>query len=508
MNRLFRPDSVALSVGVNTLAQAAVRGIGLVRNWAIAWLISAQQLGMFGVSMLVLNVLLPLCAAGLYEGVARYAPAHEAAGGLPRFARRAATMALSIAGCVTAILLLAAAPVGRFLFTGAAEMSAEVDAVPLDETAALMRASTVCAFTLALYHLLIGFLRGMRMFRAVSVAELLTAVVFTLLAVIGAWLGRATAATLIWCYALATILSFVLLGPGLYGAMKSAPSKSPTEQPPAQTSRLIRFSLWSAGTAITWHAMLLYPMWYLLKTTDRETAGFFFGVRIIAHVVQYFGVLLTMVVYSHAARSWEHEGPQATMPRLEWLTRASLLGLLIAATALSVCKPILIRLFPAGFVEGAVAYDPLLTLFLLSGVVGLLTIRLNLVEKSRLVFWSWLVGVAVNIVAAYCLLGEPGGSSVGSTSAALSGAAWSGVFGVGAALVVVVAMLHRNRLLPDRSTWLIVAAAIGPGLGWTIALPVTTVLTLLALSGVLVLTPQERNRLIAPVRSLWKGRAG
>ncbi len=549
MNSLFRPDSVALSVSVNTAAQAALRGIGLVRNLVLAWLIAPAQFGLFGVAMLVLNLLLPFCAAGLYEGVARYTPAHEAAGMLPRFARRAGLLALCLSACVTAVLLFTAGAIGRVLFAGAAEMSAVAQIFPLRETTALMQASTVCAFTLALYHVLIGFLRGMRMFRAVSAAELTTAVVFTLLAVVEAWFKHATAPTLIWCYALANIASVALLGPRLYAAMRTAPggrrsffTDNPSEHrgelrgEKRLPTPLMTFSLWSAGTAIAWNAMLLCPMWYLLKTTDRETAGFFFGARMIAHLLQYGGVLLTMVVYSHAARTWEHDGREAALPQLEFLTRASLLGLLIAAAILSVCQPILMRLFPGAYGVASAAYDPLLLLFLLSGVVGMLAIRLNLVEKSNLVCWSWLVGVLVNALAAYAILGEVGGTAgpgeqrssllypaeqgsslpypasgaqaaggvtLGSTQAALSGAAWSGVFGVGAALIVVIGLLHRNRLSPGAKTWPIVLATVTLGFGWTIALPATALVALLAVMGVGVLTPQERDRLIAPVRRLW-----
>ncbi len=73
------------------------RFVGLFRGVALAWLIPQGQFGLFGVALLVVNVLLPVCSAGLYEGVTRYVPWHESAGTLRRFLVRSSVLAVGLA---------------------------------------------------------------------------------------------------------------------------------------------------------------------------------------------------------------------------------------------------------------------------------------------------------------------------------------------------------------------------------------------------------------------------
>ncbi len=517
MDRLFRPDSVAVSVSANAVAQAALRGIGLVRNVVLAWLLDRAQFGLFGLAMLVLNLLLPLCSLGLYEGIARYTPVFELDGTASRFARRAVTAALALAGGAALVLLLLAGWVGPAIFAGAEAVS-ESD-VSLDATAAatLMRASTLCALTLALYHVMIAFLRGLRMFRVIAVAELVTAVVFTALVIAVAAAGWGQATLMIWSYAAANVASVAVLAPALRRAMRrlseganagsdaTHDARKAGESPGMWT--VVRFSVWSAGTAAAWNAMLLVPAWYLLRAVDRETAGYFFGVRLIPYMIQYAAVLLFSVVYAHATRAWEHHGRDVAAPLVDFHTRVSLIALLAGTTVLSLARPLLVRIFPGDFAVGAVAYDPLLAVFLFAAVAGLMSVRLNLVEASHRVCVGWLIGLIVNLSAIILLLGLPGSPRVTSAEPLLTGVAWAGVAGVAAAGAAMVVLVRPFGLSPGIRTWILIVAALSPGFGRVTAVAVTILVVGLALAGRVVINPDERARILGPFRRLVVRRA-
>ena len=101
----------------------------------------------------------------------------------------------------------------RFTTTGAARgaQGTADDAEPVN----LMHAAILCVVALAAYQSLIGLLKGLRLFRAIAVAEVLSAVLFTVLALAVAGAGSATASALIASYAVPCLVAVVLLAPGL-----------------------------------------------------------------------------------------------------------------------------------------------------------------------------------------------------------------------------------------------------------------------------------------------------
>ena len=103
---LYSADSVVTSIGASAAVSVVSRLIGLVRGIALAWLIPQAQFGLFGVALLIVNVLLPLCSAGLYEGIGRYVPLHESAGTLRAFVIRSSLVVVVVALVATAVLAL------------------------------------------------------------------------------------------------------------------------------------------------------------------------------------------------------------------------------------------------------------------------------------------------------------------------------------------------------------------------------------------------------------------
>lgn len=486
-----------MSLGASATATAASRAIGLVRGVALAWLIPQEQFGLLGVALLVANVLMPACSAGLYEGAARYVPFHESTGRLRRFVIEVSLLVVSIALVICGILVLFAGPVGSLLFSAGrlASGTGGPDA-GFAQTIPLTRAVLACVLTLACYQTLLGVLRGLRMFRAVGTAELLSAVVFTLLAVVGACLGYTTAQAVMWGYALSCALSVAVFAPGLFARIGTA-RYEPIDRPKREPSPLIIFSLWAAGTTVTWHALSYYPMWYLLKVSDSATVGTFHAVRIVTQLIQVGAVVLTGVVAADVNRLWEQQGRKAAVLRLELLTKASLIGLMTAATLLLLVRPLVMRVFPEAFAAGAAAYNPLVLFFLLVGIVGLAAVRLNLVEKPKLVFLAWLVGAAVNVAASFVLFGFTSGSAGINGQSALQAAAWAGIAGVTASLIVCVAFANREAVGVDRRAIFLILVSYSAGLGWLVALPVAIAVLAVAATTRSILTADDREQLRA-----------
>ena len=140
----------------------------------------------------------------------------------------------------------------------------DADAGLVDSGVAIMRASLVCVLALAAYHTLLGFLKGLRMFRALAAAELASAVAFTCLALGFAWYGHTSARALIITYAVACAAVVLVFAPGLLRRTTNTPRPESLE-PGRPASSLLSFSVWAAGTALLWHVLSYYPMWYLLK---------------------------------------------------------------------------------------------------------------------------------------------------------------------------------------------------------------------------------------------------
>ena len=164
---LYRADSIGVSLGASSVAAAGSRVIGLARGIALAWLIPQAEFGLFGIALLIINVLLPVCSAGLYEGVTRYAPYHESAGTLRRFIIRSGVIVAGIAVVSTAVLALFTGPVSWALFSTAASTQADL-AESLGDVSlhSLTRASLACVVSLAAYQVFLGLLKGLRMFTA------------------------------------------------------------------------------------------------------------------------------------------------------------------------------------------------------------------------------------------------------------------------------------------------------------------------------------------------------
>ncbi|UCD29395.1 MAG: hypothetical protein JSV03_02620, partial [Planctomycetota bacterium] len=395
------------------------------------------------------------------------------------FLRRVVILVLVIGGVLSVMVYLAAEPLGRFLFT---TLDRSQETVSGGTSAGLTRLVACTTFALIIYFLLLSILKGLRMFRAVSLMELVNNIVFTLLAVVGALSGFKNAKAIVGCYCLTLVTVIILFAIPLLSVIRGAENQL---KPIGKTAgnagkksiieQMLQFSVWAAFAAVMWQTLQYYPMWYLQKVHGLEVTGVFGGIRLITQAVLIGAVAIVTVVQTSVTKTWEARGRNEADRQLLVAYKSTALLLVIGCAVLAALARIVIRLFPPEFAIGVDIMPLLLMFFLIGGHLAFLAIHFRLIEKTRYMFWPWAIGVASSVGLGKFMI-QPGLEP----QAALTAAAWSGVLGITAALVgCFILIIGERRPLGA-------GACVLLGSTYAIALPiyllVPTVLVLMILA--------------------------
>jgi O-antigen/teichoic acid export membrane protein len=458
----FRPDPVALSLGASVASTAAVQGLGFGRAIALTWFMPPEQYGLFGVALLVINLLLPLAALGLHEGIARYVPQHEVRGSLPRFLVRIGAAIIGTSLLLMALLAVLAAGVGPALFAARDVVEPSVaDGTP----AALTRAVAACVVSLAAYHGLVGVLRGLRMFRASSLMEVAGAVTTTALLLTLAGLGGADAATLVLGYAASNIGLVLLFSPGMWLAVRG-PAQAPVAivgSPPAGRAvfgSVLKYSVWSACGATVWHLLFYYPAWQVLHIGGEEPVAVFHATRMLTQVLLLVAVMISGVIAASVNHLWEADRRGHALAAYGVLTRSAGALLLAAACALAMAWPVVLRLLPTSYADGGRIFPPLTLFFFLLSTARLSNVGCQLIERPRTAFGAWTAGLAACVAAMTFGGGWFASAAAPTAEDVLALAAWSSAAGAAVALMVMLTALHvRGVPLDGRLAFMSLASA-------------------------------------------------
>lgn len=460
----FRADSLARSLGAGASASFAQQALGFLRGLALAWLMPADQYGLLGIALLVVNVLLPICSAGLYEGIARFTPRHENACTLPLFLRHTARLLLLICVPVCGLLLVAARPLGAAVFGSPANAASPAT---VSNPAGLMASVSLCCLTLAPYQSLVSLLRALRMFRAAGMAEFFAAATFTALAIGATLLGIHHATGLMIAYALSNVATTALFLPGVLR------SSAVTARPPpgvdhssADHRGLLAFSAWAAAGAVVWHGFYYYPAWHLLRLTDEAVVGAFHAVRMIGQLLLLAGVVGANALSSMAVVKWDTDERAAGMEVLQIHSGGALVALLVMGAALCVFEPVLLHLLPATFGIGRAAFGPMLTFFVLTAAIRVIGLRAHLLKLPGIMLLAWLGGSITTVVAAVLWMGSPLHGASLPPEIALQRTAWCAVGGTLVALAIMILLLARHECAPGRVTTFLCMLALPLALGW------------------------------------------
>ncbi len=101
----------------------------------------------------------------------------------------------------------------------------------------------------------------------------------------------------------------------------------------------------------------------------------------------------------------------------------------------------------------------------------------------------------MNVTASFVLLGVSGTSEPQALALAVSRAAWAGVAGATAALIVCVGLVRREDLALDVPTIVLTVLAFSVALGWPVAVVVLALLIAAGCWTNLVLSARERATL-------------
>jgi O-antigen/teichoic acid export membrane protein len=461
--------SVAAGVGATALS----RGVGLLRGVVLAWLMPASQFGLLGLAMLVVNVMLPVVSLGLYEGAVRFAPVHEAAGSLRRFVRRSLWLGASIAIASTFGIWMFSETIGPFLFSAASHASSGKSEPPESDVTSvwMLRSILPCLIALNVFHIAAGCTRGLRMFRALGLADALHSLLFTALAIAAVWVVSQTAPAVMTAYALAGLVAAGYALTMLARRAEPSPDRRIQVGESAPPISMLGYSGWSAATALLVQFALMYPVWFILRYADADCAGAYQGLRLFIQFLQVGAVLLTGIVFAHVARSWEIEGRDAALKRWRRMTQRTVLALLVGAVGMSLLRWPAMRILPVALRSAEIVYDPMILYFMVVGLAGLLATRLLLVARPGWVSLAWVLGVGVTIGATPQLFALVL-SEQKAAFAAMSAATWAGAIGGVVTVASLLAIAVFVRLPFEWDTSLLVAAAISSGFGWRVAGPI------------------------------------
>lgn len=508
---LFRGESMTEALTVYLPATAGFRVVGLVRGFLLAWLLATPEYGLLTAALLVINVLTPVCGLGLNEAIARYAPHFEACGSLRSFLRRMIPLVVVVALAASAAMLILAEPLGTVL----------IRSVRGDETwpgggpvTSIMRWVVVTVFGLAAYYVVLGVLRGLRMFRAVSLMELSQALLFTGGSVAAAYLFSPTARTVVIMYALGVLATFAVFAASLAQRINRwAEQRRPVPEGEAVIWRVFRFAVWAAAAGVMWQVLQHYPGMWLNKVHGKDALAVFGAMRYVAQVAMLAGTPVIAVATTMITRTWETEGRAAADRRFQLLFKATGLGLLGISVGVALSRAGIVRLLPPAFAPGGVVIPLFLLFYLLGAHLTFLQIHFALIERTRLLFLPWILGVIAN-VGLNLLWVRPGvpGTAVPSAAQQLLPTAWASVAAMAFALASLVGLLILQRRPVDRGTWIVMAASFGLCLPW--AGMVAVALACVAVARPLIFTEseirvlgEEGRRLAAVARHLVR-RAG
>lgn len=498
---LYKADSIAKSLAVNTLASVINRALGLGRMVGLAWLMPKDQFGLFNVGLLVSNVALPICSLGLHDGAARYAPIFEAAGRRRAFLRRLFLLVVLIVPALSWPMLVFADALGPLVFSAIGRMDAAAREMSAGAASSLMKA--VCAYVvcLSVFFVITNTFKGLRMFRLLSYVDVTVGALFTLVALAAAAMGFDRAAWMLVIAGLSCLVPGLLFAPGLLRGDGVRAESAIVDGRSMAVGPMLRFSAWTAASAMVWNVLNAFPSWYLLKMVSVEAAATMAGVRTVTQVVQLGATIVGNNVSANVIGLWEMAGREPATVRMHLLTRLALMALFAGGVVTSLLAWPIMKLFPETYAAGLSAYDPMVLFYLLVGLVGIVAIRLHVIHRPSLVLVGWVAGAVVNIGLTHVLVRRAVAGVPFDEGAALAAAAWAGAAGALISVGVCVILSGRRNLPLDPRSLVLAACLLTVGLGWRISGPILLLITLLSVTSNILFTAEERRTVYGSLRT-------
>ena len=495
---LFKSSSLGGSFRVYLPALVSMRLLGMARMLAFAWLILKTEYGLSRLALLLINLLSAVVRLGVPVGLERYTPSYEKAGQLAQFARRGIWLATGVTAALT-LLVAAFSPWLYYPFFASDEL-----AVQGASPAYLFRITLAClgvTLVLSIYFGVLGILRGLRMYRALSVMEVVHGVTFLLFGVGGLLVGGdlqwgagqlaplpGAALVLTVAYGASLLVTTVWIHLALVWHLRRWRSQQQpmTQSPVGLMRQLLRFGGYMSVVNVLWTLFSMFGLWFVNKRRADE-AGLFALAGDLMQVVPWLAISVWPVAQNSAAHLWEQGRKSEAAHQLGQVFRLSGWPLWLLCAALVLCRSAIQHLVPSTRYAGLADLIPwLLAMHLWFAHLSLPVAHAYLLERSRLMLTAAIIGLAGYIGAAWFL--EPTWHAMGVAQA--------GAIGTAMATLTLMWLVNRKTDLHEWLTLrdiplmvspvLLAAPSIWPvGGDWMLAALAVTVFVLISCTSLL-----------------------
>jgi len=514
------------SMNVYVPAMAFQKAIGLGRWLLFLYLMSKVEYGLWTLGSMIFTMASPILTLGSNMGLVRYVSFYEEKGRLEAFYRRirwailAICLALTVAMATQGNLITGLVIVPR---GGERDVSGEMQRL-------ICWAAIANALVLALYLNLLGFLNGMRAYRAVSALELVFAVLFTVVGCVALRLRPTGLAVLLaHFFSLAALLGVGLL---LLGALfrrhqgassddtarggrllLEPPSKSdeiavaiPLESTAAAPAReglgailpkILWFGLVSLVGSLLWQGAGYISLFLTNRQFGPAAGGLFGAFLLLSQTALFVGNAAWAVVFSHVTRRWESGQQAVAIFVMETAYKAICLVIMTLTVAVYITSPLWVRILPPSYREGIVLLGGQLMFFQVISNLALMTMIAKLQERPSMIALAALAGGAANAVLAIWWMA---GHSAAEAAAWAAWAAGVGLYVGGGVVTLAYFLIARVKL--SGGTWILLACPALLLLGYWAA-AVWAVVLAVALLTPLVFEPRQQRLLASYVRNLF-----
>ena len=505
---LFEVHSLSESLTLYVPAVALQRALNLARLFLFIWLMDVTQFGLLGLATMVFGLAGTLVTLGSFNGIARYISQYEARGELGDFFRVVARQVSLVAAAASLVLLALSPWLADWVIGTAAESR-----ISHAERWAVFAAAIANGLLTALYLNLTAWMRGLRLYRLLSVTDVTYAVLFFALGAL-VLVIRPTALMALAAHAVA--LALVLAG-GMWAvghalvhramewaagaekavepAVPETAAAVPAAKPPrlAMLRRVLRYSIPAMGAGLAAMVLGYVSLWFVQRLGGEAQAGLFQAYFQLCQPISILAATIWGVLFTYAAVHWEEQDSPLARRQLEATFKATVGLLLTLAVAINITSRWWLVVLPVHYRASAELLPWLLVHVLAVANLGYVYVASQLRERPAALVYIMIVGVAANALLAW--LWVPGAGALGGAQAAAAGGAacilastiylLATRFGASGA-TIMLSLLPGLLLLPPAAQVLLLVA------GW-----------IFALVSPAIFATAEREMVAAAARSIW-----
>ncbi len=498
LSRLLGTSSLAASLGLYLPAVICQKALGLLRVLLFAYLLGQVEYGLWALGMMLFQFAAAMLTLGSNNGLVRYASHFDVQNRLLEFYRRLRWAVLGVGVALTAVAFVGSEPIAYGVFSSRSELAR----VPFDRQLWVCWAALGNGLAVAIYHNLLGFAMGLRMYRFVAALEVSFSVLFTVVGAAALLLVNSSLAVLsahLAVLVLVLIVGVVLLDAAVRRRSRlggGAAAEKVLVEPPSEAEELataavtidvsngeatgpqqrgavrcvFSFGCVSLVGNLFWQAAGYVTFWMVNRRYGTGAAGVFGIFLLLSQPILFLANAAWTVLFTHVARRWEEGKRRMAMMSLETGYKAVTLSVLALAVILKATAPLWVKILPESYRLGLATVGGLLMYFRVVNHLTLPVIVAKLRERPSVIALTGAVGAAtIGLLAWWWMPQSQSTGCVGYVQAAR--ASGVGMYVGGGLVAVTYLLLARVRL--RFGTWLV------------LALPAVLLLPDLAAAGVL-----------------------